>query len=233
MQKLQSQHPDWPVLARAQGDPTQITAAFVAEAAATGDPDATAILAAARASFAFALTQVIALLAPSRIVIGGGVSLIGERNWFDPIQQNSPTTTCSHPFADNTTSSPPPSASLSSSTVPSPSPAMHSRRNLRDDSIPMPRSDLLRFHNILKIHPPPLDIARYMHALLDRCGEVENRRTALAFVGSRKQTVLLATEAVWLNSWAAARTRKRDFRGTFSFFSNGPNFAPYWSDRCE
>ncbi len=87
MQKLQRQQPDWLVLTRAHGDPTQITAACVAEAAAAGDPDATAILAAARASFAFALTQVIALLAPSRIVIGGGVSLIGEQNWFDPIRR--------------------------------------------------------------------------------------------------------------------------------------------------
>ncbi len=85
--KPEQQQTDWPVLARAGFDPKQITAALVAEAAAAGDRDATAILAAARSSFAFALTQVIALLAPRRIVIGGGVSLIGELNWFDPIRQ--------------------------------------------------------------------------------------------------------------------------------------------------
>jgi glucokinase len=86
-QKLHRKQPDWPVLTRANADPTRITAAIVAQAAAAGDPDATTILAAARASFAFALTQVIALLAPRRIVIGGGVSLIGENDWFDPIRK--------------------------------------------------------------------------------------------------------------------------------------------------
>ena len=60
---------------------------MVAEAASAGDPDACSILERARGSFAFALTQAIALLAPRRIVIGGGVSLIGEQNWFDPIRR--------------------------------------------------------------------------------------------------------------------------------------------------
>ena len=36
---------------------------------------------------AFALTQAIALLAPRRIVIGGGVSLVGDELWFDPIRR--------------------------------------------------------------------------------------------------------------------------------------------------
>jgi glucokinase len=85
--QLAQQQPEWLVLARAGFDPKQITAAIVAAAAAAADPDATAILAAARTSFAFALTQVIALLAPRRIVIGGGVSLIGEKNWFEPIRE--------------------------------------------------------------------------------------------------------------------------------------------------
>jgi glucokinase len=40
----------------------------------------------ARSAFAFALAQAISLLAPRRIVIGGGVSLIGESEWFDPIR---------------------------------------------------------------------------------------------------------------------------------------------------
>jgi glucokinase len=46
-----------------------------------------AILDRARAAVAFALTQAIALLAPRRIVMGGGVSLIGETLWFDPIRR--------------------------------------------------------------------------------------------------------------------------------------------------
>jgi glucokinase len=85
--KLDQNQNDWTVLARARSDPNQITAAIVADASAAGDKDATAILAAARSAFAFALTQVIALLAPRRIVIGGGVSLIGEKAWFEPIRE--------------------------------------------------------------------------------------------------------------------------------------------------
>jgi glucokinase len=45
------------------------------------------MLARAHAAVAFALVQAIALLAPRRIVIGGGVSLIGEEGWFDPIRR--------------------------------------------------------------------------------------------------------------------------------------------------
>jgi glucokinase len=86
-QRTGQERADWVVLARAKGDPSQINALMVAEAASGGDPDACSILERARGSFAFALTQAIALLAPRRIVIGGGVSLIGERNWFDPIRR--------------------------------------------------------------------------------------------------------------------------------------------------
>ncbi len=85
--KRSSIKPNWVVLAIAGGDPAQITAESVAAAAAAGDPQSRAILETARAAFAFALTQAIALLAPRRIVIGGGVSLIGERDWFDPIRR--------------------------------------------------------------------------------------------------------------------------------------------------
>ncbi len=41
----------------------------------------------ARAAFSFALAQAIALIAPRRIVIGGGVAQIGERDWFIPIRR--------------------------------------------------------------------------------------------------------------------------------------------------
>ena len=77
----------WPLLTRAEGNPDRITAALVAEAAAGGDPDSAAILDRARAAVAFALSQAITLLAPRRIVIGGGVSLLGEKLWFDPIRR--------------------------------------------------------------------------------------------------------------------------------------------------
>ena len=85
--KIQEGREDWPVLTRCQGDADRITAALVAEAALGGDADSSAILDRARSAVAFALTQAIALLAPRRIVIGGGVSLIGEKLWFDPIRR--------------------------------------------------------------------------------------------------------------------------------------------------
>jgi len=78
---------DWVVLTKAEGRPGQITAALVAEAASRGDLESAAILDRARRAIAFALTQAIALLAPRRIVVGGGVSLVGEKNWFDPIRR--------------------------------------------------------------------------------------------------------------------------------------------------
>jgi glucokinase len=77
----------WLVLERAQGVPEKITAAHVAESALEGDQDSAAILDRARTAIAFALTQAITLLAPRRIVMGGGVSLIGEAHWFEPIRR--------------------------------------------------------------------------------------------------------------------------------------------------
>jgi glucokinase len=77
----------WPVLAQARGSPERITAAMVADAASVGDVHASAILDRARSAVAFALTQAITLLAPKRIVLGGGVSLIGDDLWFDPIRR--------------------------------------------------------------------------------------------------------------------------------------------------
>ncbi len=80
-------HIEWTVLTNAHGDPTVIDAALVALAASQGDPIASSILERARTAVAHALTQAITLFAPHRVVLGGGVSLIGERDWFDPIRQ--------------------------------------------------------------------------------------------------------------------------------------------------
>jgi glucokinase len=77
----------WVVLERAGGDPRAITAEFVAEAAGAGDGTAAEVLDRARQALAFALRQAIALLAPRRIILGGGVSLIGENHWFAPIRR--------------------------------------------------------------------------------------------------------------------------------------------------
>jgi glucokinase len=85
--KIEEGRDGWPLLTRTQGHPDRITAALVAEAALGGDPDSLAILDRARTAVAFALNQAITLLAPRRIVIGGGVSLVGEKLWFDPIRR--------------------------------------------------------------------------------------------------------------------------------------------------
>jgi glucokinase len=85
--RIEAREQDWLVLTKSQGCPDQITASIVAEAAVAGDPDATSILSRARTAVAFALTQAITLLAPQRIVIGGGVSLAAEDVWLNPIRR--------------------------------------------------------------------------------------------------------------------------------------------------
>ena len=75
------------LLDQAGGDPGRITGWLVARAAREGDPGSASILARAHSAVAFALIQAVALVAPRRIVIGGGVSLIGEEFWFAPIRR--------------------------------------------------------------------------------------------------------------------------------------------------
>jgi glucokinase len=78
---------DWPVLRRAGGDPSAITARDVAEAAADGDRGAALLLEKAVHAMAHGLAQAVTLLAPHRIILGGGVSLIGEDFWLAPIRR--------------------------------------------------------------------------------------------------------------------------------------------------
>jgi len=70
-----------------QGDDPELTAAHVARAAAAGDEAAWHILYRAWEHLAEALCQVIALICPRRIVIGGGVSLMGETLLFEPLRK--------------------------------------------------------------------------------------------------------------------------------------------------
>jgi glucokinase len=70
----------------AGGEVSRITAREIAEAAEAGDRIADWALAEARHQLSIAICQVIALLCPRRIVIGGGVSLMGEQLFFEPLR---------------------------------------------------------------------------------------------------------------------------------------------------
>jgi glucokinase len=78
---------DWQILEESGGEPAGITAETVARGAGRGDRLALAILDRAHRALAYALRQAIALVAPRRIILGGGVSLIGEALWFEPIRR--------------------------------------------------------------------------------------------------------------------------------------------------
>jgi glucokinase len=76
------------LLKLAGGNPEAITTRLVAEAAKQGDMDAWSVLELACFWLSLAIRQVIALLCPRRIIIGGGVSLIGEEFFFQPLRRH-------------------------------------------------------------------------------------------------------------------------------------------------
>ena len=63
------------------------TAKAIAAAARQGDPNAIRVLDEAVAALAFAIRQLIPLVCPRRVVIGGGVSLMGEDLFFEPLRR--------------------------------------------------------------------------------------------------------------------------------------------------
>lgn len=60
---------------------------LIASAAARGDGLAQSVLGGAITDLAWGLCQVIALVCPRKIVIGGGVSLLGEQAFFEPLRR--------------------------------------------------------------------------------------------------------------------------------------------------
>jgi glucokinase len=75
------------LLLRANDDPEQLTAKMVAQAAADGNEIARDVLDHAAQVLGWAIAQTITLLAPEVIVLGGGVSLIGEQLFLGPVRQ--------------------------------------------------------------------------------------------------------------------------------------------------
>jgi glucokinase len=74
------------LLNRAGGDLDALTAKMVAQAAADGNEVAREVLDHATQALGWAIAQVITLLAPEAVVVGGGVSLSGEQ-FFAPLRK--------------------------------------------------------------------------------------------------------------------------------------------------
>ncbi|MEX2172711.1 MAG: ROK family protein, partial [Pirellulaceae bacterium] len=74
------------LLERSGGDSEQLTAKSVAQAAAEGNEIAREVLAHACQALGWGIAQVITLVSPEVVVVGGGVSLIGESFFFAPLR---------------------------------------------------------------------------------------------------------------------------------------------------
>lgn len=74
------------LLERCNGQTEQLTTKMVAEAAAAGNQLALDIFRRAWQALGWGIAQMITLLAPERVVIGGGVALIGEELLFRPLR---------------------------------------------------------------------------------------------------------------------------------------------------
>ncbi len=68
--------------------PYEVTVPAIASAAHTGDVLAKRILQGAIDALGFGLAQVMAIACPKRIVVGGGVSLLGEEAYLSPLRES-------------------------------------------------------------------------------------------------------------------------------------------------
>lgn len=72
---------------RCQHNLPQLTTKMLGEAAADGNPLALCVLRRAIRTLGWAVAQMITLVAPSAVVVGGGVSLLGEALFFAPLRR--------------------------------------------------------------------------------------------------------------------------------------------------
>lgn len=76
------------LLAVCGADPTKLNARMVAEAAAAGSSLAGAVMDRALQTLGWAIAQALTLTAPEVVVVGGGVSLSGEQQFFTPLREH-------------------------------------------------------------------------------------------------------------------------------------------------
>ncbi|OYW17896.1 MAG: hypothetical protein B7Z55_11635 [Planctomycetales bacterium 12-60-4] len=76
------------LLQRAGGTATQLTTRHIGEAAATGNCLAIEVYGEATDVLGWGIAQMITLIAPEMVVIGGGVSLVGDDVFFKPLRQS-------------------------------------------------------------------------------------------------------------------------------------------------
>jgi glucokinase len=72
---------------RCDGNLESLTTLMVGEAAAAGNNGARAILRTGTDTLGWAVAQVMALVDPDIVVIGGGVSLLGDELFLDPVRE--------------------------------------------------------------------------------------------------------------------------------------------------
>lgn len=75
------------LLKRCDGEPSMLTTLLIGEAAASGNESARKILCTATDTLGWAIAQMIAIVSPDIVVVGGGVSLMGDELFLDPIRE--------------------------------------------------------------------------------------------------------------------------------------------------